>query len=278
MDAAVASDTGDLAPRGEPLKVVVVGHVDHGKSTLIGRLLHDTGSLPEGKAEAVVEMCRRRGMPFEWAFVTDALRAERDQGITIDVSHIWFRSARRQYELLDAPGHREFLRNMVTGAAASDAALLVIDAQEGVRDQSKRHAFLLSLLGIRQLIVAVSKMDLVGFSEDRFNAVAADMAAYLASVGITAQAMIPVAARDGDNIAAQSTRMAWSEAPTVVEALDRLAGAPRERELPLRLPIQDVYKFDTRRILAGRIEAGRLARGDRLVFSPSGKTAHIATI
>jgi bifunctional enzyme CysN/CysC len=223
-------------------------------------------------------MCRRRGMPFEWAFVTDALRAERDQGITIDVSHIWFRSAKRQYELLDAPGHREFLRNMVTGAAASDAALLVIDAQEGVCDQSKRHGFLLSLLGIRQLVAAVSKMDLVGFAEDRFNAVAGEMAAYLASVGITAQAMIPVAARDGDNIATPSTRMAWSEAPTVVEALDRLAGAPGERDLPLRLAIQDVYKFDARRILAGRIEAGRLARGDRLIFSPSGKTARIATI
>lgn len=270
--------TGGGPTRRDPLRVVTVGHVDHGKSTLVGRLLHDTGSLPEGKVEAVAEMCRRRGMPFEWAFVTDALRAERDQGITIDVSHIWFRTEARDYVLLDAPGHREFLRNMVTGAAASDAALLVIDAVEGVREQSKRHGFLLSLLGVRQLVVAVNKMDLVAYSESRFAEVARDISSYLASVGVSAQHIIPVSAREGDNIATASTRMNWSAAPTIIAALDRFVSAPRELDLPLRLPVQDVYKFDTRRIIAGRIEVGRLAVGDTLLFSPSNKSARIASI
>ncbi len=269
----------EVAPaRQDPLRVVTVGHVDHGKSTLVGRLLHDTGSLPEGKVEAVAEMCRRRGMPFEWAFVTDALRAERDQGITIDVSHIWFRTAARDYVLLDAPGHREFLRNMVTGAAASDAALLVIDAAEGVRDQSKRHGFLLSLLGVRQLVVAVNKMDLVGYSESRFSEVARDISAYLESVGVTATYIIPVSSREGDNIVTRSKNMPWCTVPTVVEALDRFHGAPRELDLPLRLPVQDIYKFDTRRIIAGRVEVGRLAVGDTLLFSPSNKSARVASI
>ena len=145
----------------EQLRLVIVGHVDHGKSTLVGRLLYETGSLPDGKVDAVEAMCRRRGMPFEWAFVTDAFQAERDQGITIDVSHIRFRTDARDYLLLDAPGHREFLKNMVTGAASSDAALLVIDAAEGVREQYRRHGFLLTMICIRQVVVSVNKMDLV---------------------------------------------------------------------------------------------------------------------
>jgi bifunctional enzyme CysN/CysC len=271
-------DAATQVARRDPLKIVIVGHVDHGKSTLIGRLLHDTGSLPEGKLEAVSEMCRRRGMPFEWAFVTDALRAERDQGITIDVSHIWFRTVARDYVLLDAPGHREFLRNMVTGAAASEAALLVIDAQEGVRDQSRRHAFLLALLGMRQVIVAVNKMDLVDFSEARFGEVAHEIAAYLAKVGLTARHIIPVAARDGDNLFVASQRMPWNAEPTVAAALDGLGAPLHQRDLPLRLPVQDVYKFDARRIVVGRIETGEIALGDTLLFSPSGKTARIASI
>ncbi|HWK46845.1 MAG TPA: adenylyl-sulfate kinase [Stellaceae bacterium] len=272
----------------DPLRIVTVGHVDHGKSTLIGRLIADLGALPEGKIEAVAEMCARRGMPFEWAFVTDALKAERDQGITIDVSHIWLSSARtgldgrkiagRDYVLLDAPGHREFLRNMVTGAAASDAGLIVVDARDGVQDQSKRHGFLLSLLGIRQVAVAVSKMDLVGHDQARFDVVAAEFTSYLATVGIEPRAVIPVSARDGDNLVTRSTAMGWYTGPTVIEALDGFGGLNPSADLPLRLPVQDVYKFDDRRIIAGRIEAGGLRVGDTLLFSPSNKTARIASI
>ncbi|MGZ9034108.1 MAG: GTP-binding protein, partial [Rhodospirillales bacterium] len=155
-----------------PLKIVIVGHVDHGKSSLVGRLFHDTGSMPDGKVEAIKAMCERRGMPFEYAFLMDALKAERDQGITIDVSHIHFRTAHREYVLIDAPGHREFIKNMVTGAAQADAAVLVVDAGEGVQEQTRRHAYLLHLLGIRQVIVAINKMDIVHFDEARFQQVA----------------------------------------------------------------------------------------------------------
>ena len=141
--------------RGASLKIVIVGHVDHGKSTLVGRLFHDTGSLPEGKLEQLKAMCERRGMPFEWAFLMDAFQSERDQGITIDTSQIWFKTAKRDYTIIDAPGHREFIKNMITGASSADAAIMLIDAGEGVRQQSRTHAFLLSLLGIRQIVACL---------------------------------------------------------------------------------------------------------------------------
>src|SRR5512147_1768509 len=166
MDTPLRTTVGSGEPTIQttpPLKIVIVGHVDHGKSTLIGRLFHDTGSVPEGKTEAIRAMCERRGMPFEWAFLMDALKAERDQGITIDVSHIHFRTRQREYVLIDAPGHREFIKNMVTGAAQADAAVLVVDAREGMQEQTRRHAYLLHLLGIHQVAVVVNKMDLVEF-------------------------------------------------------------------------------------------------------------------
>jgi bifunctional enzyme CysN/CysC len=260
------------------LRLVIVGHVDHGKSTLVGRLLHETGSLPEGKVEAVEAMCRRRGMPFEWAFVTDAFQAERDQGVTIDVSHIRLKTKTRDYLLLDAPGHREFLKNMVTGATSSDAALLVIDAEEGVREQSRRHGFLLSLIGVRQVAVAVNKMDLVQYAEARFAAIEADYRAYLASIGIVPTHVVPVAARTGVNLTVPPREMGWYAGPTLIQALYALRPTPSLRDLPLRLPVQDVYKFDARRIIAGRIESGRLSVGDTLLFSPSNKTAKVKSI
>jgi bifunctional enzyme CysN/CysC len=260
------------------LKIVIVGHVDHGKSTLVGRLFHDTGSLPEGKFEAIQATCERRGMPFEWAFLMDALQAERDQGVTIDTAQIQFRTAARDYVIIDAPGHKEFLKNMVTGAASSEAALLLIDAAEGVREQSYRHGYLLHLLGVRQVAVAVNKMDLVDYSADRFGAVAEQYRAYLASLGVEPTCFIPISAREGDNIVARSRVMPWYQGPTVIKALDQFTSEPSLADRPLRLPIQDVYKFDQRRIIAGRIESGRLAVGDTLLFSPSNKTAKVKSI
>jgi len=258
----------------------IVGHVDHGKSTLIGRLFHDTGSLPEGKTEAIQKMCERRGMPFEWAFLMDALKAERDQGITIDVSQIHFKTALRDYVLIDAPGHREFIKNMVTGAAQADAAVLVVDAQEGVQEQTRRHGYLLHLLGVHQVAVAINKMDIVEFSEARYQEVAAQVNDYLAGIGIDLQhtAIVPVSSRDGDNIVTLSKRMAWYDGVTLAEALDIFQPPLPPLELPLRFPVQDVYKFDDRRIFAGRIESGHLHDGDVLLFSPSNKTARIHSI
>ncbi|HXV74620.1 MAG TPA: adenylyl-sulfate kinase [Sphingomonadales bacterium] len=260
------------------LAIVIVGHVDHGKSTLVGRLFHDTGSLPHGKAEAIQAMCAKRGMPFEWAFLMDALQAERDQGITIDTSQIWFKTKKRDYVIIDAPGHKEFLKNMVTGAAASQAALLVIDAVEGVREQSRRHGYLLHLLGVPQVAVAVNKMDKAGYGEARFKAIQAECEKYLASIGIAPSAIIPVSAREGDNLVARSAAMPWYKGPTVVEALDAFKAPAPAGGQPLRFPVQDVYKFDDRRIIAGRIEAGTLKAGDEILFSPSNKRVKVRSI
>jgi len=260
------------------LRLVVVGHVDHGKSTLIGRLLHDTGSLPDGKAEEVRAISARRGMPVEWSFVLDAFQAERDQAITIDTTRIWFRTARRSCVIIDAPGHREFLRNMISGAAEADAAILVVDAQEGMREQTRRHAYLLHLLGITQVVVVLNKMDSCGFDEARFGAVRSAATEYLARIGLHPAAVIPIVARDGDNLGQHSDRMPWYGGPSLLECLDRLLVAAPDSALPLRLPIQDVYKFDERRILVGRVEAGTLRVGDSLLFSPSNRSARVATI
>ena len=263
---------------GDLMRVVIVGHVDHGKSTLVGRMFHDTGQLPDGKLEAIQEMCRRRGMPFEWAFLMDSLKAERDQGVTIDTSQIWFRHNARQYVIIDAPGHREFIRNMVTGASNADAALLMIDADQGVRRQSRHHSYLLQLLGVREVAVAVNKMDLVDYDEARFREIEAEYKAYLAGIGVQARRVIPISAREGDNVARASDRMGWYDGPSVIETLAEFELPESSRDRPLRLPLQDVYKFDDRRILAGRIESGSLKTGDELLFSPSNRTARIASI
>ncbi|MDX6750706.1 adenylyl-sulfate kinase [Geminicoccaceae bacterium 1502E] len=260
------------------LKIVIVGHVDHGKSTLVGRLIHETGALPEGRFEAIKAQSERRGMPFEWAFLMDAIQAERDQGITIDTTQIRFRTERRPYVIIDAPGHKEFLKNMVTGAASAEAALLLIDAHEGVQEQSRRHGYLLSLLGVRQVAVLVNKMDLVGYSADRFGQVAEEYRAYLKGLGVEPSCIIPISAREGDNMTAHSGRMAWYQGPTALQALDGFEPLPRPLERPLRMPVQDVYKFDQRRIIAGRIESGSLEVGQEVIFSPSNKTARIRSI
>jgi bifunctional enzyme CysN/CysC len=260
------------------LKLVVVGHVDHGKSTLIGRLFYDTGSLPEGKYEQLVAIAQRRGVPFEWANMMDGLQAERDQNITIDTAQIWFRTQKREYVIIDAPGHKEFVKNMVTGASRADAALIIIDASEGVQEQTRRHGYLLRLIGVRHVVVVVNKMDLVKYSQATFDKVSAEYRAFLGSIGVEAQHILPVSAREGDNIATHGDNMKWFTGPTVVEALDTIPDAAEITDQPLRFPIQDVYRFDHRRILAGRIEAGTLKAGDQLLFLPSGRTSVVRSI
>ncbi len=260
------------------LRIVIVGHVDHGKSTLVGRLFYETGSLPDGKYEAIRDMCARRGLAFEWAFLMDALQAERDQGITIDTSQIWFKTQARDYVLIDAPGHKEFLKNMVTGAAQSDAALLVIDAKEGMQEQSRRHAYLLHLIGVRQIAVAVNKMDLVDYVEDTFRQIEKECRVYFQSLGLTPLHIIPVSAKQGDGITELSPKMSWYSGPTIAETLDDFPQPELPVDRALRFVVQDVYKFDERRIIAGRVESGHMCAGDLLVFSPSNKTAHIKTI
>ncbi len=262
----------------EQLKIVIAGHVDHGKSTFVGRLLHDTGSLPEGKLEQLQRIAQRRGAPFEWANLMDALQAERDQNITIDTGQIWFRTRKRQYVIIDAPGHKEFLKNMVTGAASAEAALLLIDAHEGVQENSRRHGYLLHLLGIRQIVVLVNKMDLESYQEARFRQIECEYRAWLMSIGVEPKVFIPIAAKNGDNIASISKNTPWWRGATVVEALDEFKVADLPKDQPLRFPIQDVYRFDERRILAGRVEAGAVRVGDRLIFSPMNKVSTVKSI
>jgi bifunctional enzyme CysN/CysC len=262
----------------EQLKIVIVGHVDHGKSTFVGRLFHDTGSLPEGKLEQLQKIAERRGVPFEWANLMDALQSERDQNITIDTAQIWFQTKKRQYVIIDAPGHKEFLKNMITGAANAEAALLLIDANEGIQEQSRRHGYLLNLLGIRQIAVLVNKMDLQGYSQARFEQIEKDYRAFLKTIGVEPKLFIPMAAKHGDNIAFLSKNMPWWTGPTVVAALDEFKVTDLPANQPLRMPIQDVYRFDERRILAGRVEAGAIKVGDKLLFSPGSKTSTVKSI
>jgi bifunctional enzyme CysN/CysC len=272
------SGNGASLASTEQLKIVIVGHVDHGKSTFVGRLFHDTGSLPEGKLEQLQQIAKRRGVPFEWANLMDALQSERDQNITIDTAQIWFHTKKRQYVIIDAPGHKEFLKNMVTGAAHAEAALLLIDAHEGVQENSRRHGYLLNLLGIRQIAVLVNKMDLEQYSESRFKQVESEYRAWLRSIDVEPKVFIPIAAKHGDNIAQRSSNTPWWQGPTVLETLDEFRVTEPPKNQPLRFPIQDVYRFDERRILAGRVEAGSIKVGDRLVFSPTNKTSTVKTI
>jgi bifunctional enzyme CysN/CysC len=262
----------------EQLKIVIVGHVDHGKSTFVGRLFHDTGSLPEGKLEQLQKIAERRGVPFEWANLMDALQSERDQNITIDTAQIWFHTPKRQYVIIDAPGHKEFLKNMITGAANAEAALLLIDAHEGVQENSRRHGYLLNLLGIRQIAVLVNKMDLENYNEVRFRQIESEYRQWLKTIGVEAGVFIPIAAKYGDNIASRSPHTRWWNGPTVLEALDQFKLAEVPRNQSLRFPIQDVYRFDDRRILAGRVEAGSIKVGDKLIFSPTNKTSTVKSI
>jgi bifunctional enzyme CysN/CysC len=279
MKEQVQATQGALASQKEQMSIVIVGHVDHGKSTLVGRLFYDTDSLPDGKYEQVQASCKRRGMQFEWSFLMDALQAERDQEITIDTSQIWFKTPKRNYVIIDAPGHKEFLKNMISGAASSEAALLIIDANEGVKEQSKRHGYLLHLLGVRQITVAVNKMDLVDYSEERFNQIEEEYRAYLKEIGVTPKYMIPISAREGENMVNRSDKMGWYKGKTIVEALDAFEKKPGLQDLPLRFPIQDVYRFDEhKRIFAGRIESGVIKKGDELVFSPSQKRSKVASV
>lgn len=262
----------------QQLKIVIVGHVDHGKSSLIGRLFYETGSLPTGKYEQIKASCDRRGMPFEWSFLMDALQAEKDQGITIDTTQIWFKTKKRNYVIIDAPGHKEFLKNMISGAASSEGAVLVIDGNEGIKEQSKRHGYLLHLLGVDQIVVAVNKMDLIGYSEEKFNEIKKEYTAYLKSIDVTPKFIIPISARQGDNIISSSENTKWYKGPHLVEAIDSFEPKATKEKLPLRLPVQDIYKFDERRIVVGRIESGKIKQGDTILFSPNNKTVKVASI
>ncbi len=266
----------------EQMTIVIVGHVDHGKSTVIGRLYANTNSLPEGKLDQVKKKCANNSKPFEYAFLLDALKDEQSQGITIDSARSFFKTDKRNYIIFDAPGHIEFLKNMVTGAAHAEAALLVIDANEGIQENSKRHGYLLSLLGISQISILVNKMDLVGYSEHYFKNIVSEYTDFLKSINVHPASFIPISAREGDIIVEKSTNMPWYEGNTVLEQLDAFSKEKDLEQKPFRFPIQDIYRFteedDDRRIFSGTVKSGSIKVGDNIIFLPSEKESRIKNI
>ena len=266
----------------EHLKVVIVGHVDHGKSTILGRLLADTASLPEGKLERIKESCRKNAKPFEYAFLLDALKNEQSQGITIDMARCFFKTTKRNYIIIDAPGHIEFLKNMCTGAAKADTAMLVIDAKEGIQENSKRHGYMLSMLGVKQIAVLINKIDLVNYDKGIYNQIVRDYTLFLNSIGVSSSNYIPVSGMQGDNIVTNSSNMPWYKGLSVLEQLNAFIKPEPPLQKVFRMPVQDIYRFtednDDRRIVAGTIESGSVKIGDNVVFYPSKKESIIKNI
>ena len=260
------------------LSFVIVGHVDHGKSTLIGRLLYDTDSLAPDKIEEIKKASAEAGRETEFAYLLDHLEEERKQGITIDTTQVFFKSDKRRYVIIDAPGHIEFVKNMVTGASQAEAAVLIIDAVEGVKEQTRRHSYILSLLGLRQVIVVLNKMDLVDFSQERFGVVRKDAAGWLKSTGIEPIFYIPISAIKGDNIAGRSGNMGWYKGPTFLESLDSLRNRQPAENKSLLFPIQDVYKIGDKRINVGRVESGVIEKGIEIKVLPAGQITEVNSI
>ena len=261
----------------ETLKFVIVGHIDHGKSTLIGRLLYDTGSLNEDKINEIKEICESLGKDFEFGYVMDHLEEERMQNITIDTAQTFFNTEKRSYVIIDAPGHVEFIKNMITGASQAEAAILIVDAEEGVKEQTKRHAYILSMLGLGQVTVVINKMDLVGYKKDRFDEVKKELLNFLSEIKIKPSYVIPISARVGDFVAKRSDNMTWYDGPTVLESLDTFKIKEGAINGPLRFVVQDVYNFD-KRIVVGRVESGILRRGEKIKVLPSGEETSVKSI
>ena len=248
-------------------RIVVAGHVDHGKSTLIGRLMYDLGLLHASKIEDVLASSARRGVTPEWSYVLDSLQEERDQAITIDTTRLWFAHNGRRYMIIDAPGHRQFLANMLSGASEADAAVLVVDAQAGIGEQTLRHAYLLAFLGIKHVIVALNKIDLLAEPQRRVAELEPELRAAL---GVRPVAIVPVSAAFGTNVSTRSETTPWYDGPTIVDAIDaiRRVAAPVERRF--RLPVQDVYRRDGTRIAVGTLASGRLTAGSEILMLPAG--------
>lgn len=254
--------------KDEILRFVLVGHVDHGKSTLIGRLFYDTDSLPEGKYEEIKTACEAMGKDFEFGYVMDHLEEERTQGVTIDTAQTFFNTDKRDYNIIDAPGHVEFVKNMITGASQAEAAILIDDVSEGVQEQTRRHAYILSMLGLDQVIVVLNKMDLVDYSQEKFKEVKENLLQFLDSIGIDPTYVIPISAKEGDCVAKRTENLEWYDGPTVLEALDTFEIREPPVEKPLRLPVQDVYKFDGTRAAVGKVESGVIHEGEKIVVLP----------
>ena len=266
------------------LNIVFVGHVDHGKSTTVGRLLLDSGHIEQHVIDKFEQEAAERGKAgFGFAYVMDGLKEERERGITIDVAHKEFYTPNYYFTVIDAPGHRDFVKNMITGTSQADAAVLNVAANDGVNAQTKEHAFLARVLGVQQLIVNVNKMDISGvdWSQDKYNSVVAEVTNLLKMAGFNTDDIpfIPCSAFDGDNVFNKSDKSPWYSGPTLFEAIDAIQMPPKPTDMPLRLPIQDVYKISgIGTVPVGKIETGVLHAGKTVMFNPSQQSAEVKSI
>jgi bifunctional enzyme CysN/CysC len=269
------------------LRFATAGAVDDGKSTLIGRLLFDAKAVPDDQLAAVERLSRDRGEPFtNLALLTDGLSAEREQGITIDVAYRYFATVRRKFIIADAPGHVQYTRNMVSGCSTADLAIILVDARRGLQEQSRRHAFIASLLRVPHLVLAVNKMDLVDFDEDAFTRIRHDLSAFAAKLSVTDLTFIPICALHGDNIVERSANMAWYQGPSLLHHLETVHVASDRNLVDARFPVQYVIRpsqatdpqLHDYRGYAGRVHGGVLRRGDEVMHLPSGLTTTIRRI
>ena len=264
------------------LNLAVIGHIDHGKSTLVGRLLFETGAVPPHIIEKYREEAKAKGKEsFVFAWVMDSLKEERDRGITIDVAHQRFDTAKYYFTIVDCPGHRDFVKNMITGASQADAAILVCAAKEGIQSQTKEHVFLSRTLGINQLIISVNKMDEVNYDKARYDAVKAELGTLLKMVGYKPDEMnfIPTSAFKGDNLAKPSENTKWYTGPTLLAALDTLKVPEKPVTLPLRIPVQDSYTISgIGTVPVGRVETGKMKPGDKIIFMPAKAVGEVKSI
>ena len=264
------------------MNLIFIGHVDHGKSTTVGRLLYETKAISDRDMQRYKEITQQLNRPsFEFAFVMDSLKEERERGITIDIAHRQFETAKYYFTIIDAPGHRDFVKNMITGTSQADAAVLVVSAVDGVMAQTREHAILASVLGVQQLIVGINKMDAAQFSQEKYEAAKKSVSDLLKSLGFKVDAIkfIPYSAMEGSNVAKKPEKMPWYNGPTLLEALDMLEVPAKPTDKPLRLPIQDVYTisgFGT--VPVGRVETGVMKPGDQIIIMPSGKKAEVKSI
>ena len=261
-----------MAKGKEHINLVFIGHVDHGKSTTVGRLLYDSGSIDEQTIRRLKEEAEKLGKGgFEFAFVMDNLKEERERGVTIDLAHKKFETQKYYFTIIDAPGHRDFIKNMITGASQADAAVLVVSANEGVQAQTKEHAILARTLGVGQMIVAINKMDMVNYDEAKFNKIKDEISQLLKTLGFKVDTIqfVPISAYKGDNVVKKSENMSWYNGPTLIEALDNLNPPEKPVNLPLRLPIQDVYNITGIGVVpVGRVETGVMKVGDKVIAMP----------
>lgn len=269
-------------PEKPHLNLAMIGHVDHGKSTLTGRLLYETGAVDEHTIEQYRKEAEAKGKAtFEFAWILDRLKEERERGLTIDIAHQKFETDKYYFTIVDCPGHKDFVKNMITGTSQADAAVLVVDAKDGVMEQTKEHIFLARTLGVNQVIVAINKMDAVNYSKERFEEVKKDVEELLKLVGFKSENIIfvPVSAYHGDNVTKKSDKMPWWDGPTFIEALNMLKEPEKPIDLPLRIPVQDVFSITgVGTVPVGRVETGRLRKGDKVIFNPPGKVGEVKSI